>query len=71
LRLIQLAAMTVRTPITGAAQQSCYAIDGALKRRGVFVMFGVEPSDRPDGLFDMIRAPPRWFSGFRVSGLRH
>jgi hypothetical protein len=38
----------------------------ALKRRGVLVVLGVEPRDRPDGLFDMVRAPSRWLSGFRV-----
>jgi hypothetical protein len=28
-------------------------IDGTPKERGVLVMLGVKPSDRPDGLFDM------------------
>jgi len=36
---------------------------GALKRRAVLVVLGVEPSDRPDGLFDMGRKERR---GIRV-----
>jgi hypothetical protein len=31
------------------------AIYGALKRRGVLVVLGMEPSNRPDGLFDLSR----------------
>jgi hypothetical protein len=38
-----------------AAYEGYYAGDSALKRRGILVVLGVEPSDRLDGRFDMGR----------------
>jgi hypothetical protein len=43
----------------GPTEERCHAIHAALKQRGVLVVLGVEPSDRPDGLFEMSRKDRR------------
>lgn len=56
LTLIQPTTMTLSTPMNpGPPQQGRHPIHNALKRRGVLVVLGVQPSARPDGPCHMSR----------------